>query len=83
MKSQDNFVFGNSGGDQFTCDAIFNAIPLNPNFVVDNLNVNDTAVNALFVVPSSVHQQKVIAIAVNDDILVNLSVAVGNRCMFF
>jgi len=45
MKGEDDTIFRYDRSDKFICDAIFNPIIVNPDFVIGNFGMNDTAIN--------------------------------------
>lgn len=63
MKGEDNASFGYSSSDKLICDAIFNPIIMNPDFVVANFGMEDSATNSSVIFPAFVYQHKVVALA--------------------
>ncbi len=70
-------VFGNAGLLQLSGNAVFRAVALNPNFAVDDVEMNETAMNAA-IVPSEAHDQVMIVGAIKDCLIMNVSVRVAN-----
>jgi hypothetical protein len=77
-KAQHDVVFRDTSLDQLFGNPVFRAIALNPEFVVENVNVDQTAVHALPVIPSHIHQQVTVMGPVKDRLRLNLPVRIRN-----
>lgn len=67
VKSEDDVLFGDASIDEFEGDAAFRAVVLDPDFVVADVEVEDAAVDALFVVPADLDELVSIAAVIKDE----------------
>ena len=63
MESKNNAVFGYARGDEFLSDAVFNAIIMNPDFVIADFGMNHTTMNSQMIFPAFMYQHKMVALA--------------------
>jgi hypothetical protein len=63
MESKNNAVFGYARGDEFISDAVFNAIIMNPDFVIADFGVNHSTMNSQMIFPTFMYQHKMVALA--------------------
>jgi hypothetical protein len=63
MDSKNNAIFGHARGDEFISDAVFNAIIMNPDFVIANFGMNHIAMNSQMIFPTFMYQHKMAALA--------------------
>jgi hypothetical protein len=63
MESKNNAIFRYVSGDEFISDAVFNAIIMNPDFVVANEGMNHITMNSQMIFPTFRYQDKMVALA--------------------
>ena len=68
MESKNNAIFGHARGDEFISDAVFNAIIMNPDFVVGDFGMNQITMNSQMIFPTFIYQHKMVAIAADHHI---------------
>ena len=78
LKAQHNLIFGDARCLQFLRDAILDAVALNPDFVVNNLDVGDAPMHPSFLLPAHIEQQEMIARLVNNQMLIDVAIGIGN-----
>ena len=76
MKSEDDRIFRYSNSDKFICDAIFNPIIVNPNFLLADFGMNDTAMNLSIIFPAFMYQHLMVAIAAGNNISNHITIMV-------
>ncbi len=77
-KSEDNVVFGNTGLNEVTCDAVFSTITLNPGFSLVDVHMPEIAMHSPYPFTSNQHQQIVIPLSVKDRLNLDIPIGVGN-----
>jgi len=78
MESQNNAVFGPASSDEFVSDAVFNAIIVNPDFVIADFGVNHSTMNSQMIFPTFMYQHKMIALAADNQIGNHIPISVRN-----
>jgi hypothetical protein len=63
MESKNNVVFRYARGDEFISDAVFNAIIMNPDFVIADFGMNHITMNSQMIFPTFMYQHKMVALA--------------------
>jgi hypothetical protein len=63
MESKNNAIFRYARGDEFISDAVFNAIIMNPDFVIANFGMNHIIMNSQMIFPTFLYQHKMLALA--------------------
>ena len=75
-EANDDVFFGDAGAEQLQSDSRFRVVALDPHFSVDQINVNEAAVNPFVSDPSNGHHQIAITNSVEDRFLVDVVVDV-------
>src|SRR4028119_825676 len=68
MESKNNAIFGYARGDEFLSDAVFNAIIMNPDFVIADFGMNHITMNSQMIFPAFMYQHKMVALAAHHHI---------------
>ena len=71
-------LLGTPASISFPRDSLFGSIALDPELVVDDVNVYQTAMNATDSLPADEHQQIMIAIAIEDGLEMEVAMGIGN-----
>ena len=82
MESQHNVVLRNTGFDQVTRNPLLCAIALNPQFAIDDVNMDEAAVDPFVVFPPYCHEHVTIRLAVKDCLRLQASVGIWDLRVF-
>jgi hypothetical protein len=82
LESQYDPVLPDSGLEQLRNDPMLQSIALNPQLSVDDVDVDQAAVDSLLIVPPDVHQDIPIAGPIEDGLGLDVTVGVGNLGVF-
>lgn len=72
---EDDVRFGDAHLDQEICNPRFDAIVLNPDFIVADVDVHNTPMDALLLIPSKEHELVVVTHGINN--LLHRNIAIG------
>jgi hypothetical protein len=78
VKSQNDVVFRDARFDQFIGYTVLCAVSLNPDFILDDVDMNEYAVNSSGILPSDGHDQITIILTIEDRLVLNISVGISN-----
>src|SRR4051794_25432095 len=82
MESEDNAIFRDAGFDQADGNAFLGAIALDPDFAVDDVEVNEDTMNASRALPSLRHYEIPVVFRVKHSLIDNVAKRVPSTCVF-
>jgi hypothetical protein len=72
---------GNPCRYEFLSNAMFSPISLNPDFTVDDIDVDNAPVHPLCAIPPHREQEVMVTVAVADHFSLDLAIGVGKLCV--